>query len=178
MRNDIENLEAAFMLVLKHGVTKDTTPEAVAAFDRVEEFIDRFKKPEERLRAAREVMREDYEGDVGVIADDVAGEAQRMVNDDERDRDKLIEYLDQSVDGSGRVIYTLQAQEGLASSQNQDAYFEETGESLDEPNWMKLMYHALHADVIAELEDRGIDMNRPFDGLHAEEAETAQGGES
>jgi hypothetical protein len=36
---------------------------------------------------------------------------------------------------------------------------------------MALMYAALHADVIEELEGRGIEMDRPFDGFAVEDDE-------
>jgi hypothetical protein len=170
VKNYIEGIDRSFMVVLLHVTTsKDVDLATIRAIDHIETLIDRLKSPDERLKLGREIMREDYEGDIGVIADGVEAEAKRMVEKDERDRGALERFLTESVDGSSRVLNSLEAQEGLASSSHSDAYFDESEEPLDEPNWMALMYAALHADVIEELEGRGIEMDRPFDGFAVED---------
>lgn len=128
---------------------------------------------EAELKSAREVLRADYLVDVETIAEDVENEAKRMAKKGETgtySRDRLLGFLEQSVDGSSRVINTLEAQEGLTSSDNDGAYWEENGEPLDEANWMRLMYYALRSDVIDDLRrNRDLDINKPFEKFKKDE---------
>ncbi len=97
---------------------------------------------EEDVNAAVSVIQRDYYQDVRGIADDV----EKAIKDGEiRDDEKLTEYIESSVDGSARVIYTFQSQLGLLVSGNSDAYEEEFGEA--PPDIMRAMYMAMVADV-------------------------------
>lgn len=122
----------------------------------------------EELKAAREILRRDYEADVEGIADDVAAHMKGGNGDQPG-----IEYLEETIDGCDRVLESLLSQEGIASSSRSDA-IEEEGIG-GEPNWMQVMYFALRADVLAELGDRGVDINAdPGEELEESEEESAQ----
>jgi len=110
---------------------------------------------------AHQVLRQDYFDDVRGLADDVLAWWDR---DQDADRDGLVEYLDESVDGAGRVIYTGQAIECLRYSEHDDAYLDEMGElpsAKDGMPWSQLAYFAFRADVIEHLESLGLDVNDP-----------------
>lgn len=97
---------------------------------------------EEDVNAAISVLTRDYFQDVDGVVDDIERAVKKgEITDDE----SLTEYLEQTVDGSARVIYTFQAKIGLLVSKNEDAYQDETGEPPSDPS--KAMYFAMIADV-------------------------------
>lgn len=80
---------------------------------------------EEDVNAAVAIIQRDYYQDVQGIADEIL----RAVKSGEiTDAEGLDEYLQQSVDGSARVIYTFQSKLGLLVCKNDEAYEEEFGE--------------------------------------------------
>lgn len=104
--------------------------------------------------AAERIHRNEYRADVEGVAED----ARRAIIDGEiADREALDEWLHQTIDGHGRVIYTARAKDGLNYSDNAGAYVDEFGEEGatedGEPAYSRLMFAAMRADVIAELED-------------------------
>ena len=75
---------------------------------------------------------------------DIVEEALSEHPDDDEKRD---EYIDESVDGSGWVIYTYHAQIAIAISDNSDAYIEYGIEPTDsETPWSTVAFCAMQAD--------------------------------
>lgn len=100
-----------------------------------------------------------YWDDVKGIAADVKEE---IDNGNLSDWDSVADYLHESVDGSQRVIYTWKAKMAVIYSDNEDAYFEETGESGGaiqdgSINWSLLAFYAVMADVRELMNSDGID---------------------
>lgn len=121
--------------------------------------LDEVAKPNERAV---------YWHDVRDMAESIKAELQSQIDDGTRGedlRDWLIEHIHESIDGSARVMYTRQAQECLAYSENDGAYFEEFGDegavSDGAINWSALAYMAFRRDVEAQLEADGVDLNEP-----------------
>ena len=122
------------------------------------------------VEQAERVLRAEYWDDVRGMADD----ARQAVKDGEvDDAEGLENWLSESIDGCGRVIYTTQAMDGLRWSDNDEAYFEE---GLYQPEnfkdgipWSALMFYALLADV---REDLG-DFDPLFETEDEDEAEEA-----
>jgi hypothetical protein len=104
---------------------------------------------------------QDYLEDVRNVADEFkrkwkAGEFE--------DREAADTWMNETIDGHGRVIYTRQAQECLRYSDNDGAYVDEYGtDGLAEDgclNWSRLAYAAFMADVYEDIDDRSdIDRN-------------------
>ncbi len=102
---------------------------------------------DEDVNAAVRVIRMDYQQDVRELADSLREEVKRGEIDDV---DELNERIEQDVDGSARVIYTLQNKLGLLASDNEDAW-EEMG--FENPTEQQRMYCAMVEDVREELGD-------------------------
>ena len=109
-----------------------------------------------------------YTADVEYMAQSVKQELLDRVKEGESGEDLrewLIEHLDESIDGSARVIYTWKAKMCMVYSSNESAYFDEMGGEgacgKDGINWSALAYFAFRADVIEELERLGVDFNAP-----------------
>ncbi len=103
--------------------------------------------------AAMRVIRADYYQDVRDLGDDLK---KRIKDGEITDTDDLQERLHEDVDGSARVIYTLQNKLGLLASDNEDAYVEEFGEAPVEGNninWAVMMAAAFERDVSEYLGD-------------------------
>ena len=117
------------------------------------------------VEEAHRVLRADYYSDVR----DVAEEFIKRWNAGEfSDRDEAIEWLDQSVDGSGRVIYTAEAADCLRYSDHDDAAIEELGaDGIDWSNgipFSTLAYFAYRADILDQIASGvtdldGVDIN-------------------
>lgn len=121
---------------------------------------------EQRLNEAKSILRQDYYKDVNDIADMVKD---AIKNKEFDSADGLQRYLDESIDGSSRVIYNGEAELGLWASENSDAH-EDMGS--ENPTINERMYFALRQDVMEHLD--GIDMNKPFKCAECEsEFETA-----
>ena len=108
---------------------------------------------------AHQVLRQAYLDDVRGLAEDVC---QWWDQNGDATRDDLIEYLDESVDGHGRVIYTGQAIETLRYSEHDDAFLDEMGEwpsTKDGTPWSQLAYAAFRRDVVEHLESAGVGLN-------------------
>ena len=116
----------------------------------------------EQVNAAQGVLRADYYQDVRDIAESVIEEWNAGNIDG---RDELIEYIDQTVDGCQRVIYTGQAMDALRYSDNDDAVIESLGvEGFDWSSgvpWSQLAYFAVEQDVFEMLDSIGLDPNDP-----------------
>ena|SRR5882757_14977 len=111
------------------------------------------------VKAAESILTMDYYNDVRSVA---RGLAQSMKDGEV---DEFSDALHEAVDGTQRVIYTWQARCGLLVSDNADAYIEEFGEEGVVANgaiaWERLMFAAMEADVIKELDIRSVDVNDP-----------------
>ncbi len=122
--------------------------------NKVTRLIPREPTPDERLEAARRALRADYWADVRNVADNLKDEitAGRITDTEDADR-----WLDETVDGHGRVIYTAQAIEGLLYTDNESAFVDDFGEDGlvrdGNVNWSVLMYAAFRADIVARLGD-------------------------
>jgi hypothetical protein len=106
------------------------------------------------VEQAERVLRAEYWDDVRTMAED----ARRAVKDGEvTDADGMNDWLWETVDGTGRVIYTAQAMDGLRWSEHDDAYFDEglycEEDFRDGIPWSKLMFCAMLADVREDLGD-------------------------
>jgi len=112
---------------------------------------------EEDVNDALAVLQRDYYQDVEGLADDLI---ERIKDGEIPDRDAFGDALHETVDGSGRVIYTAQAQRGLLASSNDDAYFEELGDTLQcdgSVPYEQLMFYALQRDVVEHMVREGFD---------------------
>lgn len=112
------------------------------------------EKQQITVEQAERVLRSKYWDDVRSMADD----ARQAVKDGEvDDAEGLENWLNESIDGCGRVIYTAQAMDGLRWSDNDSAYFDEglyQEETFrDGIPWSTLMFCALLADVRENLGD-------------------------
>lgn len=108
---------------------------------------------ESDVDAAFRVIKADYYQDVRDIGDDLK---ERIKSGEITDSDELQERLGEDVDGSARVIYTIQNKLGLIASDNEDAYVEEFGEvpmEGDNINWAAMMAVAMQRDVTEYLGD-------------------------
>lgn len=90
------------------------------------------------------------------IAADVIEDLKRAIEADEiESADGISDWLHETIDGHGTVIYTARAQEYVMLSSNDGAYFEEFGPdgAVEDGaiNWSRLCYAALMADVNEEL---------------------------
>jgi len=111
------------------------------------------------VEEAGRVLDRDYMQDVDNAADEII---QRW--NDEADGD-IHDIIHEVIDGQQRVIYTHQAQLGLAFSKNASSYIEDFGEEGlirdGSIHWRALMYAAMDRDVIEALERKGFDVNDP-----------------
>lgn len=121
----------------------------------------RVKAFAEEVDQARDLICADYYKDVGSLADALA--TQWRAGEFDGDRDNFMRVIDETVEGAHRVIYTAESILGLYASDNDDAYFDETGEkTLDCKSgmpWMQLIYYAMRVDVIKRLDYLDIDVN-------------------
>lgn len=117
-------------------------------------LIPREPTNDEKIEAARRVLRADYWDDVRRVAEDFKEnvESGHITSLDEAET-----WLHESVDGTQRVIYTGQAIEGLLYTDHESAFVDEFGEEglveSGDVNWSGLMYSALMADVRKTLGD-------------------------
>jgi serine/threonine protein kinase HipA of HipAB toxin-antitoxin module len=102
------------------------------------------------------IIRRDYFDNVQRVADDLRS---RMESDEITTRDDLYEALTESIDSHQRVIYTFQAKLGMLVTDNAEAMEDETGET---GTIEQQMFFAMQADVRAQLERDGFDLNEPF----------------
>lgn len=109
---------------------------------------DRSKPPtEKQVEEAVWVLRAEYYSEVRNTAWDLM---ERVQNGEIGSAEGFSEALDETVDGDRQVFITWEARKGLLSSDNQDAYFEELGETLEcegSVPYEKLMYYAYRADI-------------------------------
>lgn len=129
----------------------------------VTRLIPRPATADEKLDAARSVLRADYWQDVIGVRDELARLIERG---DIADADDATQWLDETVDGHQRVIYTGQAIECLLFSDNEDAHYDEMGTGPDfgdGAQWSQLAYFAFRADIMAEIGDLEdfIDTHKP-----------------
>jgi hypothetical protein len=165
-RDDMDRLAKAFQKVGADGdmarVVLDLAMSSASgfkkAFDDVLEEHRLVAQHEMDVPAAQAVLERDYHEDVA----GVARELKRQIDDREiANVDDLRDALHQAVDGTQRVMYTHQAQIGLAFSKNDDEYFEEFGREWPEHGWSALMFVAMERDVTEQLERLGVDVNDP-----------------
>ena len=130
------------------------------------------------VREAVSIIRQDYYADVRSAADGVMERLKEVWDEGQRGeplRESVLEIMHEEIDGQSRVIYTLKAQLGLISSENDGAYLEEYGkEGIVEGgyiNWSHLMFAAMERDVYEELEHRGVDVNDPESFFEEEDEE-------
>lgn len=105
------------------------------------------KITEEDVNAAVSIIQRDYYQDVKGIADDIRDavfQRREITNENQ-----LEEYLQQTVDGSARVIYTFQSKLGLLVTKNDEAYEDEFGEK--PRDIAAQMAYAMLVDVREEL---------------------------
>lgn len=107
------------------------------------------------FRAAISLLSRDYSADVDSQADDLI---EAMLSDEVNDDEELDRRMSESLDGSARVTYTVQAQACLLVSNNDGAGIEEglidTSEFKDGVPWSKLAYCTFEVDVKEELNRR------------------------
>lgn len=146
------------------GNIEQTAGRLIAFVGRLEKTIT-YKTDRElvsrALEEAQRVCRADYWQDVR----DVADEFTKQWRDGEfEDREQAIEWLEQTVDGHGRVIMTYQAQECLLYSDNDGAYIDELGTDGvvkdGSINWSALACMAFKADILEHINQaEDIDVN-------------------
>jgi hypothetical protein len=115
---------------------------------------------ESDVKAALDVLRQDYWQDVRGLGDDLL---QRIKEGEIGDEEDLDQRLHEDVDGSRRIIYTQENITTLLSSDNSDAYIEEYGELPEgraEIPWAQLAYAAFCRDVSEYIGAQGYDFER------------------
>jgi uncharacterized protein YheU (UPF0270 family) len=114
---------------------------------------------EQQIDEAKRILRADYWHDIDDIIDDLMSEIKVK---EVTDYDAAIEYLDQSIDGHQRCIYTGQAMDTLLWSDNHNAHLDDFGPDYvadtDGIKWEAMAYSALRADVLETLRRKGIDL--------------------
>ena len=117
-----------------------------------------------------------YQDDVRDMAEQIREWAKE---NDYPDREQVLEYMHESIDGCGRVIYTWKAKMCMVYSKNDGAYFDNFGSegaiSDGGIEWSKLAYCAFEADVIEELDSDGFDVNDDRPGYVEPESDEAEG---
>jgi hypothetical protein len=104
---------------------------------------------ESEVNDALAVLRRDYYADVRGLAD--AFREAKAYAKEHGESFEPSDALHEIVDGSQRVIYTVQARVGLLCSDNEDAYEDEMGEPA--PTIEAAMFMALRRDVEETLGD-------------------------
>lgn len=128
-------------------------------------LVPREPTNEEKLEAARRILRADYWDDVRSVASDITAEIE---SGELTDREEVYERLDELVDGSHRVNYTYSAMEGVMASDNDGAYEQEFGsDGMVEDGqiqWSRLCWAAMRQDVLDRLGDVEdlIDEHKPL----------------
>lgn len=83
--------------------------------------------------------------------------------------------MHETVDSDGRVIYTAKAQAVCLVSSNGGAFVEEFGTDglvqNGDLHWSGMAYAAIEADIYAELDSRGLDVNEDDLASWREDAE-------
>jgi hypothetical protein len=124
---------------------------------------------ENQVQDAVAIIRRAYYADVADLGDSLIQEIQ---DGEIGDREIFSDRLHEDVDGAARVIYTWQAQLGVLVSENDDAYFEELGETLEcdgSVPYEKLMFYAMQRDVVEYMVREGCDPDD--DDVYGEEGE-------
>ncbi len=97
------------------------------------------------------------------VADVVSAFKLAVETGDITDTESADEWLHQTIDGHGRVIYTASAKECLYESANDGAYFEDFGSEGAVKdgvlNWSSLAFCAFQRDVLEALSDDGIELH-------------------
>lgn len=136
------------------------------------------RNADDMLRDALDLIRQAYWHHVR----DIAHEAMQNAGDgdfgkpgedsDDHIREKFDEWLWESIDGDGWVIYTQKAQAVCLVSDNDGAYADEYGEDGIVENgalaWSRLAFAALRADVIERLGIEGFNVNNPAEWIRAQ----------
>jgi hypothetical protein len=112
-------------------------------------------------KIADDIKRAEYYGAVRSMAKEGADKARAG---EFSDREELIEWVHESVDGSYWVIYTHANLDVLRYSDNDSAYSDNFGaEGMTDKsgniNWAALAYAAMEQDVMEALSAEGIDPN-------------------
>ena len=111
------------------------------------------------------IIRRDYYNDVSDMAEQIIEQAREWFKEDSLDSSDIHQYVHESIDGSQRVIYTVQAQQCLMVSDNDGAYLDDFGaEGIATDagiKWSLLAYCAFEADILEHLSDEGFDLNDP-----------------
>ena len=99
---------------------------------------------------------------MGVVANFCEELGTDITNAEEADQ-----WLHETIDGHGRVIYTFRAMQCLVFSDNDGAYVEEFGsDGLTTDgclNWSMLAFSAFRADVMESMELYEVNVNELFD---------------
>lgn len=114
---DFSNGELDDMLPKKYQ-KKPGKPEVAPA-------VEEPKEAAKKSAARDELTKQDYQDHVDAIADDAIAS---IKNDEITDRNGLFDWMHETVDGDGWVIYTAKAELVLKYSRNKDAMKDETGE--------------------------------------------------
>ena len=124
---------------------------------------------EEDVRDAVAVIQRDYYADVKNLGDELI---ERIKDGEIPDHESFGDALHDTVDGTQRIISTWQARLGLLASSNDDAYFEELGETLEcdgSVPYEKLLFFAMERDVVEYMTREGFDPDD--DSIYGEEDE-------
>lgn len=170
---DLQVLEIPGPEPITHCVRNRADDDKPAAFftnsqDAYDYVRTKTETPEQAVDRAIGIIRHDYYQDTVDLATSIRDELNGRLKEQEYGeslREWLMEHIDETIDGTQRVIYTMQAKLGVISSDNDGAYFEEFGEegAVEDGgiNWSRLCYSAMRADVLKELERLDVDVNSP-----------------
>jgi hypothetical protein len=117
---------------------------------------------------AVQVIRRDYYKDVMGVADDVI-EFMTDTSNGLKDRDDVTRYLEETIDGHERVIYTFKARLGMLVTDNDEAYESEHGEAA--PSVESAMFMAMLQDVREAISGRGYDLDSEYPGGETSQCE-------
>ncbi len=117
------------------------------------------------LEDAKRVCMADYFSDVRNVAEEFI---QKWRDGEFSDRDEAIQWIDESVDGSSRVMYTHEAIECIRFSDNDSAGPDEMGAEIavkdGSINWSGMAYFAFRADIMDRIgaeDDIGVNDEPP-----------------
>lgn len=120
------------------------------------------------IEQAENRMRAEYWQHVRELAQDIIDECKdRMESGEEGEelRNGIYEYLHETIDGDGWVIYTAKNLKVLLFSDNDGAYIDNYGSDGlvkdGQVNWAAMAYAALEEDVKQQCEAEGFDWNDP-----------------
>jgi hypothetical protein len=119
-------------------------------------FRDKFETEYLTAENAERILRAEYQTDISDLASCITD---AIKSGHIENRDELIEYIHETVDGCSLVIYDNQIFNVLKFSSNAEAWKEMGIELSGDNTFQQMAFCAVEQDVIEELRGEGIDVN-------------------